>query len=81
MDGFTSLTQRMTEAPAFEAAIIAIIIVNAILPGLDTSPTVDRDYEDWIRIAYLVALAIFIVEALLKMNASSPRVAGYFRDG
>ena len=29
----------------------------------------------------MAALAIFIVEALLKMNASSPRVVGYFRDG
>ena len=27
------------------------------------------------------ALAIFVLEALLKMVASSPRVVGYFRDG
>ena len=81
MDRFTSLARRITEATAFEAAIIAIIIINAILLGLDTSPTVDRDYGDWIRIAYLFALAIFIVEALLKMTASSPRAVGYFRDG
>ena len=81
MDKFTSFARRFTEAPAFEAAIIAIIIFNAILLGMDTSPSIDRDYGDWIRIAYQVALAIFIVEALLKMIASTPRVAGYFRDG
>ena len=28
-----------------------------------------------------MALAIFVLEALLKMVASSPRVVGYFRDG
>ena len=81
MDKFTSFARRFTEAPAFEAVIIAIIIFNAILLGMDTSPAIDRDYGDWIRIAYQVALAIFIIEALLKMTASTPRVAGYFRDG
>lgn len=81
MEKFTSFARRFTEAPAFEAAIIAIIIINAILLGMDTSPTIDRDYGDWIRMAYQVALSIFIVEALLKMTASTPRVAGYFRDG
>ena len=81
MDKFTSFARRFTEAPAFEAVIIAIIIFNAVLLGMDTSPSIDRDYGDWIRIAYQVALAIFIVEALLKMTASTPRVAGYFRDG
>ncbi len=38
MDRFASFTRRITEAAAFEAAIIAIIIINAILLGLDTSP-------------------------------------------
>ena len=81
MDKFTSLARRYTEAPAFEAVIITIIIINALLLGLDTFPTVDRDFGDWIRIAYQVALTIFIIEALLKMSASKPLVGGYFRDG
>ena len=34
-----------------------------------------------IDIGHNIALAIFIVEAILKMIAASPRVAGYFRDG
>ena len=70
----------MTEAPAFEAAIIAIIVINAVLLGLGTSPTLDREYGGLITIAYQVSLAVFIVEALLKMAASKPRAAGYFRD-
>ena len=70
----------MTEAPAFEAAIIAIIVINAVLLGLGTSPTLDREYGGLITIAYQVSLAVFIVEALLKMAAAKPRAAGYFRD-
>ena len=75
------MARRLTEAPAFESAIIAIIIVNGILLGLATSETLDRQYGDLIAMGNHVALAIFIVEALLKMTASSPRVAGYFKDG
>ena len=81
MTRFTDMARRLTEAPAFESAIIAIIIINGILLGLATSETLDRQYGDWITMGNHVALAIFIVEALLKMTASSPRVAGYFKDG
>ena len=81
MRRLTDIVRRLTEAPAFEAAIIAIIIINGVLLGLATSATLDRQYGDWIAMTIHVALAIFIVEALLKMTAASPRVAGYFRDG
>ncbi len=81
MERLTQLSRRLTEAPAFELGIVAIIIINALLLGVGTSPTLDRGYGTWISIGYQLALAIFIVEALLKMTASSPRVAGYFKDG
>ena len=81
MTRLTDMSRRLTEAPAFETGIITIIIVNALLLGVGTSKTLDRQYGDVIGIAYQVALAIFIVEALLKMTAAAPRVAGYFKDG
>ena len=74
-------TQRLVEAPAFEFTIIAIIILNGALLGLGTSPTLSERYGELIRIGSQIALAIFIVEALLKMVSASPRVAGYFKDG
>ena len=80
MNRITHISRRVTEAPAFEAVIIAIIVINAVLLGIGTSPTLDREYGDLIGIAFQVALAVFIVEALLKMTASKPRVGGYFRD-
>ena len=40
-----------------------------------------NDTESLIRIGSQTALVIFIAEALLKMVAASPRVAGYFKDG
>ncbi len=73
--------RRITVAPAFDAAIIAIIIVNAVLLGLETSSAIDESYGRWIDLGHQVTLIIFIVEAVLKITVSSPRIVGYFRDG
>ena len=73
--------RRITSAPAFDAAIIAIIVVNAVLLGLETSHEIDEDFGQWIDLGHQVTLFIFIVEAVLKIAVSSPRIVGYFRDG
>lgn len=76
-----NLIRRTTEATAFDAAIIAIIIINALLLGLETSSEIDRNFGQWIDIGHQITLIIFIVEAILKMTVSAPRILGYFRDG
>ena len=81
MDRLTDRVRRVVDAPAFEYTIIAIIIVNAALLGVGTSPGLSERYGDWISLGNQTALAIFIVEALLKMTVASPRGAGYFKDG
>lgn len=81
MNQLTQLAQRITNARAFEVGIIAIIIVNSILLGVGTSATLNQQYGAWIHLFYEIALGIFVLEALLKMTASTPRVTGYFRDG
>ena len=81
MNRIIALSRRITEAPTFDAAIVSIIILNAVLLGVGTSPEVDQAFGNWIDIGHHITLAIFIVEAILKMTAASPRVAGYFRDG
>ena len=81
MKRLTDRTQRLVDAPAFEYTIIAIIILNGAVLGMTTSPALSERYGSWFTLGNRIALAIFIVEALLKMIASSPRVAGYFKDG
>ena len=81
MHMITQLAQRVANARAFEFGIVAIIIFNALLLGIGTSPTLDQKYGDLMYLAYRIILAIFVLEALIKMVASSPRVVGYFRDG
>ena len=74
-------SDRLVNAPAFEWGIIAVIIINAILLGMETSPALNDRYGDWMHIGNWIALGIFIVEALLKMIALAPRMDRYFRDG
>ena len=81
MKRYIEFIERVVGAPAFEFAIIAIIIFNGVLLGMGTSPGLSERFGDWIHIGNQVALTIFIAEALLKMIASSPRFLGYFRDG
>ena len=81
MKRLTDTARRLVDAPAFEFTIIAIIIVNAALLGVGTSPAMSERYGHWLSLGHQVALAIFVIEALLKMSVASPRVAGYFKDG
>ena len=75
------LCRRLVEANRFEYFIIGIILFNAGLLGLGTSPAIERDYGDQLHLANNVILGIFIVEALLKMLARWPRPLRYFKDG
>ena len=72
---------RLVNATWFEYFIIAVIIVNGVILGLETSDTVNRLYGNWLRLGNEVALWVFIAEAALKMLALSPRFWRYFQDG
>ncbi len=76
-----SICRRIVEANRFEYAIIAIILFNAGLLGLGTSPAIERDYGGLLNLGNNVVLGIFIVEAVLKLVARWPRPLRYFRDG
>ncbi len=73
--------QRLVGAPGFEYGIVALIIGNAILLGMETFPALVRRYGEWMELGNHVVLALFILEALLKMLALAPKVDRYFRDG
>ena len=81
MEQLSQRTARLVNAPAFEYAIIAVIIGNAMLLGMETSSVLDEKYGRWMRLGNNIALGIFIVEAFLKMFALAPRPDRYFRDG
>lgn len=81
MKQLVHLSGRLVNSPWFEYFIIAVIIANGVVLGLETSPSLDRLYGNWLDWSHRIALAVFIVEAGIKMLALSPRFLRYFRDG
>ena len=81
MNPLVTFSGRLVNSDWFEYFIIAVIIVNGILLGLETSSAIAGIYGRWLELGNQIALAVFIVEAVLKMLALWPRILGYFRDG
>ena len=79
----TSLTLReraraLVESRGFERFIIAVIVVNAIGLGLETSPAIMSLFGSGIALLDRIAIAIFVVELAIKLFAY--RLA-FFRNG
>jgi len=66
------------EGPVFTRFIIGLIIVNAIILGLETSSPIMASFGTALVAANGVILAIFVVEIILKLVAFGPR---FFRSG
>jgi voltage-gated sodium channel len=68
----------LVESRAFSTAITAVIIINAITLGLETSPRAMAAIGPWLYAIDTVALWIFTLELGLKLAAWRTR---FFRDG
>ena len=73
--------KKIVESSWFEYSIIGLIIVNAIVLGLETSTVLTERYGDWMLFANHLILGVFVLEALLKIFAVAPRIKLYFGDG
>ncbi len=69
---------RWIESPAIQNIIIAVIVLNAITLGLETSSTVTGYIGGALLRVEQLILAIFVAEILVKLIAFGPR---FFRDG
>jgi voltage-gated sodium channel len=61
----------------WEQAIIAIIVLNSIILGLETEPGIMAAYGPVLHIVDTVILGIFVIEIALRIFAFGPR---FFRD-
>ena len=72
---------QIVSAPWFERVIIGFILINGIILGMETSPSLVAQHGGLLHLGNHVILGIFILEAILKMIAVAPQVDRYFRDG
>lgn len=68
----------LVERPLFGAFITIVIAINAVTLGLETSPAVMNAAGGFLAVIDRFALAVFVVEILLKLIAKGPR---FFRSG
>ncbi len=61
--------RAFVEAPSFERFIIAVIVVNAIILGFETSADIMADYGPLLVALDRAAIVIFVIEILLKLFA------------
>jgi voltage-gated sodium channel len=72
---------RLVENKWFDRIIIALIIVNAAILGLETSPALNAKYGALFGLINHFVLAVFILEAVVKITAVAPQVSKYFKNG
>ena len=73
--------QKITQGSLFESSIIALILLNAAVLGLETDPELVAQYGNWFELTHHLILTAFIIEAALKITAVAPRLKLYFGNG
>ena len=72
---------RIVESPFFTGFILAVIIANAVVLGLQTYPEIEERRGDLLNFLNDVFLAVFVVELALRIGAYGRRPQDFFRSG
>jgi len=70
--------RQLVDHRFFEYGIVLVILISAVLIGLETSEAIMAEYSRLIHLGNNIVLAIFIAEAALKIYAVAPRYGEYF---
>jgi voltage-gated sodium channel len=72
---------RIVESPFFTGFILAVIIANAVVLGLQTYPEIEEGRGDLLNFLNDLFLAIFVLELALRIGAYGRRPHDFFRSG
>lgn len=72
---------RLVASPAFTTVIVATIVVNAVVLGLQTYDAVAERWGRTLDLLNASCLAVFVVELLVRIAAYWPRPLAFFRNG
>jgi voltage-gated sodium channel len=70
----------ITGSALFRRVVIILIVLNAIIVGLDTYPQIHAAYGNSLNLADRVILYVFSLELVLRFLGSNPPIA-FFRSG
>ena len=75
------LARRIAHSSVFQSFIMGVIVVNAILVGLETSPDLASRYGPQFDLVNRLIVALFVVELAIRIVSFFPKPYRFFRDG
>ena len=75
------LAAHIVAAPLFQRAIVAVIALAGVLAGLETSAALVERHRALLHSLDVIVLAVFALEAVLKIAAHGRQPWRYFADG
>ena len=79
--GVIDLARRLADSPRFQHFILAVIVLGAVVIGVETSATLTARYRTAIVAVELLIQTIFVVEIAIRILACWPRFTAFFRNG
>lgn len=77
----TGRLARLVDSDRFAAAIAAVIVLNAVVLGLETYPTVAATWGDALLVLNEICFAVFVVELVLRFASYGRHPRDFFRSG
>lgn len=75
------LCRRIASSARFQGAVLAVIVANAVLIGLETSPALRDRYGGLFDALNLAVQVVFVGELAVRLVAHAPRVHRFFLEG
>lgn len=72
--------RALVSHPAFEPAVLAVILINAVVLGLNTFPNMAADYQRPFEMVYQVIFALYVVELLIRITAAGWSLRAFAAD-
>ena len=77
----TGRLARLVDSDRFAAVIATVIVLNAVVLGLETYPTVTANWGDALLLLNEACFAVFVVELVLRFASYGRRPGDFFRSG
>jgi voltage-gated sodium channel len=72
---------RLAASPWFQNAVVAVIVLNALVLGMETYEEVDQEIGDLLRWLDRVFLGVFVLELAVRIGAYGRQPWRFFRRG
>ena len=80
MDRFIEITRKIISSRLFNNFILSLILLSAVIIGLETYPGVAKQYHDVLSVIDQLVIILFTIEIALKIISNGKKPWKYFSD-